>query len=39
MFNLYLYLHSSPYLCVCVVMIGWFIIREQMIWQVSQETL
>jgi len=24
---------------VCVAMIGWFIIREQMFWQVSQETL
>jgi len=29
--------HSSPFLCVCVAMIGWLVIQEQMIWQVGQE--
>ena len=27
---LYFIVHSSPYLCVCVAMIGYLVIREQM---------
>jgi len=36
MYFVYILCIAHPF-CVCVAMIGWFVIREQMIWQVGQE--
>ena len=37
--SVYVLLCISHPICVCVAMIGYIVIREQMIWQVRQETL